>query len=102
MSDSTVYPLSDEEWDDLVHQLHHQPQARPRPFFYNRVHARLTANVSAPGQTLPGWLRRPAYAALLGALIMTLSGDGSALRPAAETTHCDACASGQQQPVLQR
>ncbi len=94
--------MSDEEWDTLVHQLQAQPHAGPRPFFYNRVHARLTADASGQRQTLPGWLRRPAYAALLGALVMTLSGDGAALRPAAGGTHCDACSNGQQSPVLQR
>ena len=102
MSDSAIRPFSDEEWDDLMRQLHDQPQAQPHPFFYNRVHARLTVDASAPSQPLLIWLRRPAYAALLGALIMTLSGDGSALRPASEINHCDACPSGQQLPVIQR
>lgn len=102
MSDSAVRPISDEEWEGLVRQLHDQPKARPRPFFYNRVHARLTAADAAKSQTLPGWLRRPAYVALLGALVMSLSGDGSALRPGAEVNHCEACPNGQLPRLLPR
>ena len=94
MSDSAARPISDEEWDDLMHQLHTQPIARPRPFFYTRVHARLTTDAAAQRPLLPGWLRRPAYAALLGALVMTLSGDGAALRPAAEVNHIGVYPSG--------
>ncbi len=77
-----------------MRQLPNQPNARLRPFFYNRVHARLTAAAAAKSQTVPGWLRRPAYAALLGALVMALSGDGPALRPAAEGPRCAACPGG--------
>ena len=99
MSDSPIRSVPDEEWDDLMRQLRDQPNARPRPFFYTRVHARLAANVSAKSPLLPGWLRRPAYAVLLGALVMTLSGDGATLRPAAEATHCETCPNGQ---ALQR
>ena len=85
-----------------MRQLHARPQARPRPFFYSRVHARLATDASAQSQPLMAWLRRPAYAALLGALVMALSGDGSALRPAVGNNQCDACPSGQQRPLLQR
>ena len=87
MSDSTARLLPDEEFDDLVRQLHAQSKAQPRPFFYTRVRARLVAKSSANTQVLPGWLRRPAYAVLLGALVITLSGDGTALRPTAESKH---------------
>ena len=78
MSDSAARPVSDAEWDDLMHQLHAQPKARPRPFFYSRVQARLATETAAAGHSLLGWLRRPAYVALLGALVITLSGDCSA------------------------
>ena len=99
MSDSAVRPAPDEEWDDLMRQLRDQPNARPRPFFYTRVHARLAASAASKSPLLPGWLRRPADAVLLGALVMTLSGDGTTLRPAAEAIHCETCPNGQ---VLQR
>ena len=93
MSDSAVRPSSDEEWEALMHQLHSQPKARPRPFFYTRLHARLAADAVAQRPLFPAWLRRPAYAALVGALVMALSGDGSALHPAAEVNHCNTCPS---------
>jgi len=101
-SDSAARPISDEEWDDLMHQLHAQPKTRPRPFFYSRVQARLAADTAAAGHTLLGWLRRPAYLALLGALVITLSGDCSALRPAAGVTHCADCPNGQPSRGIQR
>ena len=82
-----------------MRQLREQPKARLRPFFYTRVQARLAADAAATSQLLPGWLRRPAYAVLLGALVMTLSGDGAALRPAADANRCETCPSG---PPLQR
>ena len=91
MSDSVVRPSSDEEWETLMHQLHNQPKARPQPFFYTRLHARLTADAAAKSPLFPAWLRRPVYAALLGALVITLSGDGSALRPAVEINQCATC-----------
>ena len=96
MSDSAPRPVPDEEWDDLVRQLRPQPQSRPRPFFYARVQARLAADAAAKSQALPGWLRRPVYAALLGALVLSLSGDGVALRPAAGNP-CRDCAGAQLQ-----
>ncbi|MDO7853209.1 hypothetical protein [Hymenobacter convexus] len=71
-------PAADEAWDALLRQLPHQPQARPRPFFYGRVQARLAAQASAARPLVPGWLRRPAFAALLGALVLSLSGDCAA------------------------
>lgn len=83
MSDSDFHPGSDAEWADLLRQLRQQPKAQPRPFFYARVHARLAARQALATAWLPAWARRPAYAALLGALIVAVSGDGPALRPAA-------------------
>ena len=81
MADFPVRPGSDPTWDDLLGQLRRPAPARPRPFFYGRVRARLTAKASAKeGWLLPAWLRRPAYAALLGALVLGLSGDGPGLR----------------------
>ncbi|MBJ6108365.1 hypothetical protein JAO73_05040 [Hymenobacter sp. BT523] len=77
MSKSALRPLSDEEWQDLMRQLRDQPRPRPRPFFYGRVMARLAG---PPARAVPfGWLRRPAYAVLLGALVLALSGDDKAL-----------------------
>ena len=102
MSDSPVRFTPDEEWDDLMRQLRDQPQARPRPFFYPRVQARLAASASAETHLLPGWLRRPAYAVLLGALVMTLSGDAAALRPAGDVNRCETCPGGQPLPPLPR
>ncbi len=81
MPDSASGPTPDDEWDALVARLRTQPAARPQPFFYARLNARLAA--TAQPLALPAWLRRPAYAMLLGAVVLTLSGDGRALRPTA-------------------
>ncbi|MBJ6143850.1 hypothetical protein [Hymenobacter sp. BT559] len=78
-------PGSDQEWEALLQQLRKQPRAQPRPFFYARVQARLTAQLPPRGWWLPDWARRPAYVALLGMLILAVSGDGAALRPAMAT-----------------
>lgn len=83
MSKPSFRPGSDEEWEALLHQLRHQPPAQPRPFFYARVQARLAA--TPPRAGLLGWVRRPAYLALLGLLGLAMSGDGVVLPPA--TTH---------------
>ena len=96
MSDSAPRPVPDEAWDDLVRQLRNQPKVHPRPFFYTRVQARLAAGAAAKSQALPGWLRRPVYAALLGALVLSLSGDGVALRPVA-VAQCQDCPGAQLQ-----
>ena len=77
MSDSAPRPDADQEWADLLHQLRTQPPAQPRPFFYARVQARLAAHARRPW--LPDWVRRPAYALLLGALVLALNGDNAAL-----------------------
>ncbi len=66
-----------------MRQLRACPKGQPRPFFYARVHARLTAELTAVGSWLPAWARRPAYLALLGALMLAVSGDGVALHPTA-------------------
>ncbi|OGX86113.1 hypothetical protein BEN47_13505 [Hymenobacter lapidarius] len=83
MSDSAFRPAPDEEeWEDLMRQLQDQAQGQPRPFFYNRVSARLSSRPLAPGRAVPLWMLRPAYAALLGVIMLALSGDVGALRPA--------------------
>jgi hypothetical protein len=82
MSKPAIRPGSDEEWEALLHQLRQQPPAQPRPFFYARVQARLTAG-PRPAAGWLGWVRRPAYVALLGLLGLAMSGDGVVLPPAA-------------------
>jgi hypothetical protein len=81
MSDSAPRPAADQEWEALMYELRTQPPAQPRPFFYGRVQARLAARARRPW--LPGWVRRPAYAMLLGALVLALSGDDAAFASAA-------------------
>ncbi|RAK65731.1 hypothetical protein [Hymenobacter edaphi] len=81
MSNSSLRPGADEEWEDLLRQWRAQPSAQPRPFFYGRVRARLDDAAAQPW--LPAWLRRPAYAVMLGLLGMALSGDSAALPSAA-------------------
>jgi len=71
----------DHEWEALLRRLRQQPPAQPQPFFYARVQARLAARPYPRGWGLPAWARRPAYAALLGTLILLVSGDAAALRP---------------------
>jgi len=83
MPDPVVRPGSEEEWEALMHQLRQQPKVQPRPFFYARVRARLTT----PRPWLPGWGRVPAYLALLGLLMLAVSGDDALLPPAAAAGH---------------
>lgn len=77
MSDYAPRPGADPEWDELLRQLRSQAVPSPRPYFYSRVQARLAAE--ADRAWLPGWVRRPAYALLLGALVLALSGDDATL-----------------------
>jgi len=86
MSDSDLRPGSDAEWADLLRQLGQQANVQPRPFFYARVHARLAAKQAQATAWLPAWMRRPAYAALLGALVLAVSGDGPAQRAGTQAT----------------
>ncbi|MGI4872573.1 MAG: hypothetical protein ACRYFX_15525 [Janthinobacterium lividum] len=84
MPDSAFRPGSDEEWTALMRQLQRQPQAQPQPFFYARVRARLQAQADSPqGSWLPAWLWRPAYVAVLSAMVVVVNGDG----PVAAPTH---------------
>lgn len=88
MSDSAPRPGSEEEWKALLHQLRMQPKAQPRPFFYARVQARLLTAASAASPWR--WLRRPAYAVVLSAMILAISGDGSVAateRPSSQGNH---------------
>ncbi|MDO7846656.1 hypothetical protein Q5H92_09835 [Hymenobacter sp. M29] len=79
MTKPDLRSVADEALDALLRQLPRQSQARPRPFFYGRVQARLVdAEASTARPLLPDWLRRPAFAALLGALVLSLSGDCAA------------------------
>lgn len=82
MPNPTRRPGSDEEWNDLLRQLRQQPPATPQPFFYARVQARLATRLAEEAPWLPGWVRRPAYVALLLAVVLAVHGDGTALRPA--------------------
>jgi len=102
MSDSDFRPGSDAEWAELLHQLQRQPKTQPRPFFYARVHARLAASQAQATAWLPAWVRRPAYAALLGALILAVSGDGAALLPAAPASPYGGYHLGQPAPLPPR
>jgi hypothetical protein len=69
---------NDEAWTALLRTLHPQGPPEPRPFFYTRLQARLAAGAPPP-LALPWWLRRPAYAATLAALVLALNA-GAALR----------------------
>ena len=75
MPDSATRPDADPDWEELLRQLRTQVPASPRPFFYHRVRARLAP--VARRRWLPGWVRRPAYAMLFGALVLVLSGDNA-------------------------
>lgn len=78
MTDPTARYGTDDEWDELLRPWRTQPAAGPRPFFYGRVRARLERATAARQQARTAWLRRTAYAALLGALLLGLSGDSAA------------------------
>jgi hypothetical protein len=99
MSNSSLRPGSEEEWEKLLHQLYIQPKAQPRPFFYARLRTRLSANAHQESAGLLSWLRRPAYLVLLGALILAVSGDGTALPPVAAVNQYDALHSGPLGPL---
>lgn len=90
MSDSAFRTPAQEEWEALMRQLQDQPPGQPRPFFYNRVSGRLASRTTAHGLAWPVWMLRPAYAALLGATMLALSGDGRILRPAPEAAPANA------------
>ncbi|RZL16654.1 MAG: hypothetical protein EOO62_00675 [Hymenobacter sp.] len=82
MSSPNTPPGSDHQWEALLHQLRQHPPAEPQPFFYARVHARLLAQADSANTLLPKWLRKPAYAAALCALVLAVSGDGAVATPA--------------------
>jgi hypothetical protein len=86
MTEPDFHPDADAAWDALLRQLPSQPPAQPRPFFYARVRARLAAEAAAEKPFVPGWLRRPAFALLLAALVLSLPGDGAAESTSAAAT----------------
>jgi hypothetical protein len=80
MSNSASGPGSDqEEWASLLEQLRKQPTAQPQPFFYARVQA---------------------YVALVGLLVLAVSGDGVALRQAAAADSYSTYPPGQPASIL--
>ena len=56
MSNPTVRPDADDEWENLLHQLRMQASAPLRPYFYRRVQARLAVETRRPWlpNCLPG------------------------------------------------
>ncbi|MBW3129352.1 hypothetical protein [Hymenobacter profundi] len=77
MSDSTNRTEADEEWETLLHQWRAEVAVPPRPYFYGRVHTRLV-NAAAKRPPLRTWRHWPAYAVMLGILLL-LSGDDAGL-----------------------
>lgn len=71
----------DAAWEALLQQLQQHGRQLPPPFFYARVRRRLLAKTRRGTLTLPMWLRRPAYVAVLAALVLAVSGDSSAAAP---------------------
>jgi hypothetical protein len=102
MSNSAIRPGSDEEWEELMRQLQSQSKAQPQPFFYARVHTRLITEERTSSSWLLSWIRRPAYLALLGALVLVVSGDGTALRPVAAVNQYNGHHAGPAAQLLQR
>ncbi|MCC3158845.1 hypothetical protein LJ737_16500 [Hymenobacter sp. 15J16-1T3B] len=98
MPDPAPRPSADEQWEQLVHRWRPPAAAQPRPYFYQRVRARLD-DASAARPVWPAWLRRPAYAALLGLLGVALSGDCAALPSAAADAGPQPEASGRPLPA---
>lgn len=95
MPDSNPRSDNDADWENLLRQWRNQPDVQPRPFFYQRVRARLVAAEPVRPAWLPAWLHRPAYAALLALLGVALSGDCAPLSAARS-------AAPQAQPAAQR
>lgn len=77
-------PSDDQAWHELLCELREQPVA-PRPFFYTRLQARLAdappTLVAASGT---GWLRRPAFAAVMALLMVVLHADSVSSSPDAD------------------
>ncbi|RSK24508.1 hypothetical protein [Hymenobacter metallilatus] len=65
-------PPPDDAWTDLLRPLREPELPEPRPYFYARLEARMAAE-QPPPVALPWWLRRPAYAATLGTLVLALN-----------------------------
>ena len=99
MPNPTIRPGSDEEWEALLRQLRAQPAAPQRPFFYARVQHRLATRPPSRLAQLLGWVRRPAYVALLSALVLAMSSDGTTLHPMAATSQYNGYSAGQSAPL---
>ncbi|SES92505.1 hypothetical protein [Hymenobacter actinosclerus] len=84
MSDSAARPDADEEWNALLRQWRNQSAAQPRPYFYGRVRARLADAAALERLPVRTWLRWPAYAVMLGILLL-FSGDNAAFEAVAGT-----------------
>lgn len=94
MTNAATGPKADEDWEQLLREWRPQPDARPRPFFYGRVRARLVNATAAGRPSAQAWLRWPAYAVMLGMLLL-LSGDDATLQATggarqAGSTHTEA------------
>ena len=66
-----THPEDDEAWTARMRTLRPDGPPEPKPFLYTRLQASLAAQASP--ETLPSWLRRPAYAFSLGALVLVLN-----------------------------
>ena len=75
----------DAAWEALLQQLRQQGRQPAPPFFYTRVQQRLLAKTQLGALVLPAWLRRPAYAAVLAALVLAVSGDRATAAPGSAT-----------------
>ena len=71
MFTSNNLPEDDEAWTARLRSLREPEPPEPRPFFYTRLAARLAAG--PPQSLVLPWWRRPAYAATLGVLVLTLN-----------------------------
>ena len=82
MSDSdNAKQSADQAWQALLRQLREQPVAPPRPFFYTRLQARLAGAPAPRAAAWSEWRQRPAYAAIIGLLMVVLHADSVAGHP---------------------
>lgn len=78
MSNFVDRTTADEEWESLLHQWRAEVDTPPQPYFYSRVRAKLVDAAGAQHPPLRTWRHWPAYAVMLGILLL-LSGDDAAL-----------------------
>ncbi|WP_234734702.1 hypothetical protein [Tellurirhabdus bombi] len=62
---------SDEEWEAWFSELRANESEQTRPFFYQRLRAKLEARQIDDLKKLPFWIRRPSYA-LAGLSLLVL------------------------------